>query len=98
MLQGIVVTVTNGVAGHSQRETTDPFGIECVGRTCRSSGEKLVGPTFYAVIVTLSNGTNKGTPVVDKAIGGSQRPHHPRRAPEGLCRALPCPTRRGRAV
>ena len=72
---GIVVTVTNGVAGHTQHETADPFGIECVGGTCRSSGEELRGPTFYGVIVTLSNGTNKGRPVVDKAIGGFDGPN-----------------------
>ena len=72
---GIVVTVTNGVAGHTQHETVDPFGIECVGRTCRSSGEQLGGLTFHGVIITLSNGTNKGRPVVDKAIGGFDGPN-----------------------
>ena len=72
---GIVVTVINGVAGHAQHETADPFGIECVGTTCRSSGEELRGLTFYGVIVTLSNGTNTGTPVVDKAIGGFDGPN-----------------------
>jgi hypothetical protein len=71
---GIVVTVTNGVAGHTQHETADPFGIECVGRTCRSSGEELGGLTFHGVITTLFNGANKGRPVVDKAIGGFDGP------------------------
>jgi hypothetical protein len=72
---GIVVTVANGIAGHTQHEAADPFGIECVGRTCRSSGEELRGLSFYGVIVTLSNGSNRGRPVVDKAIGGFDGPN-----------------------
>ncbi len=72
---GIVVTVKNGVATHTQTESADVTGIECVGGLCRAAGEELGGSTYYGVIVTLANGTNKGTPVVDTAVGGFDGPN-----------------------
>jgi len=71
---GLVVSVKNGVATHTQMESVDVTGIECVGSTCRASGEKLGGSSYYGVIRTLFNGTNKGTPVVDKAVDGFDGP------------------------
>ncbi len=72
---GIVVTVTHGVATHTQKEAADMFGIECVGSSCRASGEELGGSSYYGVIVTLSNGKNTGTPLVDMAVAGFDGPN-----------------------
>jgi len=71
---GVVVTLTNGVAGHAQAESADVSGIECAGATCRASGLELGGALYYGVIVTLSNGVAKGSPVVDMAINGFDGP------------------------
>ncbi|MGO8961882.1 MAG: hypothetical protein ACLQFR_31605 [Streptosporangiaceae bacterium] len=71
---GLVVTVTHGVATHTQMESAVVTGIECVGGNCRAAGEELGGSSYYGVIVTLSSGANKGSPVVDKAVAGFDGP------------------------
>ena len=67
--------MTHGLATHAQMETADVSGIECAGATCRASGEEPGGSGDYGVVVTLNNGINTGTQLVDRGVAGFNGPN-----------------------